>query len=111
LEAESNKLVRLFTFVSFVCLLAVCLQAASKPVTDDVIYDQVRVKLAGDREVGAAGIDVKVQDGAVELRGNVKRDAVKAKAEKIAKRVKGVRSVTNNLQVSPLGGPPPGTNQ
>ena len=104
-------MVRVLTFVSLVCLFALCLHAADKAVTDDVIYDQVRVKLATDREVGAAGIDVKVTNGAVELRGNVKREAVRSKAEKIAKRVKGVRSVTNNLQVSPVGGPPTATNQ
>ena len=88
------------------CVFAACLLAAATPLNDDQIYDQVRVKLAADREVGGAGIDVKVTGGVVELRGNVKKDQIRGKAEKIAKRVKGVKSVVNNLQVSAVGGPP-----
>jgi osmotically-inducible protein OsmY len=104
-------LLRVSSLLVAFCLFAGSLFAAQKDLTDDVIYDQVRVKLAADREVGGAGIDVKVTDGVVELRGNVKKDQIRGKAEKIAKRVKGVKSVVNNLQVATAGGPPPGTNK
>lgn len=103
-------MLRIYSAVVLVCLFAMSLLAADKAVNDDHIYDLVRVKLAADREVGGAGIEVKVTNGVVELRGTVKKDAIRSKAEKIAKKTKGVKSVVNNLQVSPLGGPPPGTN-
>lgn len=75
---------------------------AADPVSDDSLYDTVRVKLAGDREVGGGKIEVKVTNGVVELSGKVKTDKIRVKAEKIAKKVKGVKSVENKLQVSPL---------
>ena len=45
--------------------------ADKKPVTDDHIYDQVLLKLAGDREVGGAGITV---DPALCLRTDYRGD-------------------------------------
>ena len=79
---------------------AVTLAAADKPITDDMIYDHVRVKLAGDRDVGGENIQVKVTQGVVELSGVVRREGMRSKAEKIAKRVKGVQKVVNQLKVS-----------
>jgi len=45
---------------------------------------------------------VKVTEGVVELSGKVKTEAQKARAEKIAKKVKGVKSVVNKLAISPV---------
>ncbi|HYL36780.1 MAG TPA: BON domain-containing protein [Bryobacteraceae bacterium] len=74
---------------------------AQKQISDDSLIDQVRVKLANDPDVGGMKIDVEVHQGAVTLKGKVRTDKQKAKAEKIAKRVKGVASVANQLVVSP----------
>jgi osmotically-inducible protein OsmY len=76
--------------------------AAADPVSDDTLYDQVRIKLAADREVGGGNIEVKVSQGVVELHGKVKSDKIKTKSEKIAKKVKGVKQVVNRLVVSPV---------
>jgi osmotically-inducible protein OsmY len=73
-------------------------QGATK---DDKVYDDVRIKLAHDRDVGKNAIEVVVKDGAVTLRGKVSKPAEKTRAEHIAKRVKGVKSVTNELVVEP----------
>jgi osmotically-inducible protein OsmY len=81
-------------------LMAITLVAADKPISDDAIYDQVRLKLAGDPDVGGRDLQVKVSQGVVELQGSVKKEKAKAKAEKIAKKVKGVKSVVNQLKVS-----------
>jgi len=70
------------------------------PSSDDIIYDQVRIKLTGDRDVGSGAIDVKVEQGVVELRGKVKTEKHRVKAEKIAKKVKGVQRVVNQLRVA-----------
>ena len=84
-------------------LLTISSAGAQKgSVNDDAVYDQVRIHIANDREIGGNPIEVKVKDGAVELTGKVKTERQKAKAEKIAKKVKGVRSVVNNITISPI---------
>ncbi len=74
---------------------------AQKKVTDDMIVDQVRVRLADDPDVGGMQIDVDSHQGAVTLKGKVRTDKQKIKAEKVAKKVKGVTSITNQLVISP----------
>ncbi|HTP85577.1 MAG TPA: BON domain-containing protein [Bryobacteraceae bacterium] len=69
------------------------------PVTDDTIVDQVRLRLAGDADVKGGGIDVVVKDGAVTLNGLVDTEKARQKAERLTKKVKGVRSVINNLKL------------
>jgi osmotically-inducible protein OsmY len=71
------------------------------PVTDDIIVDQVKVKLADDSEVGGQPINVDAHGGTVVLTGKVTNDKLKEKAEKIAKKVKGVVGVENKLAISP----------
>jgi osmotically-inducible protein OsmY len=71
------------------------------PITDDVIVDQVRVKIADDSEVGGQPIQVDAHNGVVVLTGKVTNDKLKSKVEKIAKKVKGVTGVDNKLAVSP----------
>ena len=71
------------------------------PVSDDVIVDQVRVKIADDSEIGGQPIQVDAHNGVVVLTGKVTTEKFKAKAEKIAKKVKGVSGVENKLAISP----------
>ncbi len=91
-------------FVSYllVLLLALLPLAAKDPVTDDHLYDRIRIQIANDREIGGHPIDVKVSNGDVELTGKVKTDKEKIRAEKVTKKVKGVKKVTNNIVVSPV---------
>ncbi len=87
-------------------LLLTCLTAApaaSKPVSDDFLSDTIRQKLAADTIVKGGAIEVIVKDGVVTLRGTVEEDRQKTKAEKIAKKVSGVKSVTNELKISRPG--------
>ncbi|MBL8292312.1 MAG: BON domain-containing protein [Bryobacterales bacterium] len=69
--------------------------------SDDHIYDRVRMRLAEDPAVNGGALQVEVKNGAVTLRGNVKNEKAREKAEKLAKKVKGVKSVTNELKVDP----------
>jgi osmotically-inducible protein OsmY len=71
------------------------------PVTDDIIVDQVKVRLADDSELGGQPIQVDAHGGTVLLTGKVTNDKLKEKAEKVAKKVKGVVGVDNKLMVSP----------
>jgi osmotically-inducible protein OsmY len=73
--------------------------APVKHTEDDRIYDEVRRKLANDVDVKGAGFDVAVKSGVVTLSGKVHTGRGKEKAEKIAKKIKGVTSVQNNLTV------------
>ena len=92
----------------FSILLILALACASIPslhaqeqVSDDLIYDQVRRKLASDSQVKGGGLEVEVKQGAVTLRGKVRTEKQKARAEKLAKKVKGVTKVVNELVVEP----------
>jgi osmotically-inducible protein OsmY len=79
-----------------ILLAGVCL-AADKPVTDDAIVDFVRLKLAGDPDVKGGAIVVDCKNGVVTLSGPVESSHAKDKATKLAKKVKGVKQVINNL--------------
>ena len=83
-------------------LASVCL-AADKPVSDDAIYDNVRINLAKDIDVKGGGLKVDVKDGVVTLGGVVESQMQKDKAGKIAKKVKGVKSVVNNIEIKKRG--------
>ncbi len=75
---------------------------ADKPTDDNYIYDSVREKLATDSIVKGGAIDVEVKAGVVTLKGKVQEAKQKSKAESLAKKVKGVKSVVNQLQITPL---------
>ena len=77
------------------------LLAQKQKVTDDTIRDQVMVRLADDPEIGGMPIDVDVHQGVATLKGKVRNDKQKQKAEKVAKKVRGVTGVTNQLVISP----------
>lgn len=76
--------------------------ADQKPATaDDRISDQVRMKLATDPDVKGGADDVTVQNGMVTIKGRVDTDKGKNRATKLAKKVKGVKDVDNELVVGP----------
>jgi osmotically-inducible protein OsmY len=66
---------------------------------DGRIHDEVLAKLANDTDVRGGGFEVIVKNGAVTLRGQVHTEKGKEKAEKLAKKVKGVVSVDNQLKL------------
>ena len=71
----------------------------NKAVSDDAIHDTVIRKLAADQVVKGAAFDVEVKQGVVTLRGKVETEKQKSKAEHITKKMNGVNSVVNELQV------------
>ncbi len=83
----------------FLLTLAPAFAADKPPLTDDRIYDLVLVKLASDPDVGGTGMQVEVHNGAVTLKGKVQKPRQKSKAERLAKKVKGVTSVNNQIVV------------
>jgi osmotically-inducible protein OsmY len=90
--------------LSVVLILLLALAAsvvAADAVSDDTLYDQVRIKIANDREVGGGHVEVKVTNGVVELSGTVRDDRHKQRVEKVVKKVKGVKGVENKLRITP----------
>ena len=91
---------RLFSLIVVVALVLAPV-FAQKIHSDDEITDQVRIKLAGDMDVKGANIDVAVKDGVVTLKGKVETDKQRSRAEKLTKKVKGVKSIDDQLVVGP----------
>ena len=89
----------LLPVILFLTLIATAF-AAAKPVSDDFISDTIMQKLAADPVVKGGAIKVDVKDGSVTLTGKVEEMKQKNKAEKIAKKVEGVKSVANQIQLA-----------
>lgn len=89
----------LLTFALFLFTLPSVLAAPSnkEAISDDHIHDEVMRRLADDPDVKGGNIDVAVKDGVVTLRGRVDGDKQKNKATKLTKKVRGVKSVDNQL--------------
>lgn len=83
--------------------LAAAALPAQKQISDDVIYDQVRRRLANDPDVKGGGLQVDVKNGLVTIRGVVETEKQKNKAEKVARKVSGVKKVVNELTVATKG--------
>jgi osmotically-inducible protein OsmY len=67
--------------------------------SDDKIHDQVILKLARDPDVKGNNLVVEVKDGVVTLQGTVSQEKFRQKAESLTKKVKGVKSVVDELTV------------
>lgn len=79
-----------------------CATAARAADTGDAwITTKAQIALLTTSDLGATGINVDTVDGKVTLHGSVATQAEKARAETVAKDIKGVRSVNNLLQVVP----------
>jgi len=78
-------------------------QATAAPTANTSLDIEVGVnsKLLEDRELRSYAIDVKASGGTITLAGHVPTEALKARAEKLARTVKGVGSVANNIVVRP----------
>jgi osmotically-inducible protein OsmY len=95
-----NRKLRYFLPALVLCVVSAFGQNKSAS-PDDRISDQVRMRLATDPDVKGGALDVTVKDGQVTLRGRVDSDKGKKKAEKLARKVKGVKSIDNELVVGP----------
>jgi len=89
----------LAAFLALFLMQAVCPAKDPPQITDDTISDAVRVKLAGDQLVGVLNFDVTVKQGVVTLAGSVEQKSLKARAEHVARKVKGVKQVINNIEI------------
>ena len=73
---------------------------ADKKVSDDSLHDLVMRKLADDADVKGGGLDIDVKDGVVTLRGKLESEKQIQKAERLAKKVGGVKKVVNEISLA-----------
>jgi osmotically-inducible protein OsmY len=78
-------------------LATICL--AKDVVSDDMIYNNVIIKLASDAVVKGGALKVNVTNGVVTIDGSVELEKQKDRATKLAKGVKGVKQVINNITI------------
>jgi osmotically-inducible protein OsmY len=77
---------------------------SASPVTDDTITDQIRLKLASDPVIKGGALHVEVTSGVVTLSGAVAQEKQRARADKVARRVKGVKQVIDKIAITTPSG-------
>jgi osmotically-inducible protein OsmY len=91
--------------LSLLLLVAFTLPAVAQkkdpPPSDDAITDRVRQRLVSHPDVKGHAVEVETKDGVVRLGGSVETARAKSTAEKLVKRMQGVRGVVNELRVDP----------
>lgn len=75
-------------------------RTAGQAIDDVTIGTKLKAALAADPELSALKINVDTTQGAVKLRGEVKSVALRRKAEDMARKIEGVKSVDNQLLVT-----------
>jgi len=96
-------------FTSFILAMAMvsvlgCASTATQEgtgeyVDDSVITAKVKSAIIGDASLKATEINVETFKGIVQLSGFVSSSADKSKAEELARSVKGVKSVKDDMRV------------
>ena len=75
-------------------------RTAGQAVDDATIGTKMKAALAADPELSALKINVDTTQGNVRLRGEVKSMALRRKAEDLARKIEGVKSVDNQLMIT-----------
>jgi hyperosmotically inducible periplasmic protein len=97
---------KIFALVTLlICILNGCQairEKASGPEFENAkLTAIIKAQLAREDQATLQAVTVDVNDGVVKLKGPVSSAEKKAKAEEIARKVDGVKSVVNNLEVKP----------
>lgn len=89
------------TILSTGCAVGRGQETAGAYVDDTAITTAVKAKFVEDKTVSALSISVETLNGTVQLSGFAKSSAEKAQAEALARGVKNVRAVRNDIAVRP----------
>jgi osmotically-inducible protein OsmY len=101
---KRNRLIGYFVLVILIATFVACASTSKQESTgeyvdDSVITTKVKALLAEDDFLKSFQISVETYKGTVQLSGFVGSQKAVDKAEEIARSVKGVKSVRNNLIV------------
>lgn len=99
-----KNLTRILLAISFSALLAACAGTAKQESTgeyidDTVITSRVKAVLLNDPAVSGLAINVETFKGTVQLSGFVKTASERNRAVQLARDVKGVRQVKNDILI------------
>jgi len=95
------KLLCSFVLVFALLFAARPVSAETKPITDDALYDQIKIKLANDQDIKGGALEIVIKDGNVILKGEIDSEKKKDKATRVTRKMRGVKSVDNQLKVVP----------
>jgi osmotically-inducible protein OsmY len=98
LALRSVSLVVLLTFALVGCT-SMTGKTTSENIDDASITAAVKTRLASEKVATLTKIDVDTNKGTVYLTGNVENPEMKQRAADLARSVKGVREVVNNLKI------------
>ncbi len=103
MDTTLRKSGTVLTVLAVMMLLAACQSTTGKTLGENIddagITTAVKAKLAAEKVSTLTRIDVDTNQGVVALSGTVKTVEDKVRAERIARQVKGVRDVVNNLRI------------
>ncbi len=89
------------TLIGTGCAVGRGQETAGSYVDDAAITTAIKAKYVGDMTVAASSISVETLNGVVQLSGFAKSSNEKVQAENIARGVKNVKSVRNDIVVRP----------
>jgi hyperosmotically inducible protein len=91
------------TLVTTGCASTRTQSSAGEVVDDSLITAKVKAKFVEDKEVGAMNINVETFKGTVQLSGFANNAAEMNKAAELARSVKGVNAVRNDIRLKSAG--------
>jgi hyperosmotically inducible periplasmic protein len=98
-----SKIGSLVAVLMLMVVLSACSSMSGKTLGENVddasITASVKAKLAAEKIATVTRIDVDTNQGVVALNGTVQSEAMRTRAGQVARDVKGVRDVVNNLRV------------
>lgn len=89
------------TIVTAGCAVGRGQETTGAYIDDAAITTAVKAKFIEDKTVAASSISVETLNGTVQLSGFAKSGAEKAQAENIARGVKNVKAVRNDIAIRP----------
>ena len=96
MKQKLNKLLLLFVAVA---LIGITIPGCKSKEKDADLQSSVETALSANPETSGLMVDVK--EGVATISGDARDEEAKAKASELAKGVKGVKSVQNNVSVAP----------
>src|SRR5262245_49494976 len=78
-----------------------CAACTEKRVDDAVLTAKIKTQMAADGRISPTRVNVDTLNGDVMLKGEVPTQQEKDAAEEVARKVEGVRSVSNQITVNP----------
>jgi len=91
------------TVVTTGCASTPTRSSAGEVIDDSVITTKVKAAFVEDKQVGAMNIHVETLKGTVQLSGFANNATEMNRAEEIARSVKGVKSVKNDIRLKSAG--------